>query len=75
MAKYKIVVDKEACIACGICYSLDPDHFKSDDSGKSEVKGGKTEDKESVGKFDDDKKEKAKEAARACPVDAITIKE
>lgn len=72
---YKIIVDKETCIACGTCYALDPDHYKSDEAGKSEVKGGKVEGKTSTGSFDDEKIDAAKEAAEACPVDAIEVKE
>lgn len=74
MAKYEVVVDKETCIACGVCYSLDPNHYESGNEGKSEVKGGEVEEGISEGSFDDNKKDEAKEAARACPVNAIEVK-
>jgi predicted heme/steroid binding protein/ferredoxin len=70
--KYTIEVDREGCIACGVCYTADPTHFESGDEGKTKVVGG-TSNGKSVGSFDDDKIEDAKSAALACPVGVITV--
>lgn len=71
--KYTIEVDRENCIACGVCYGTDPNHFEGDADGKSRVHGGTT-DGVSVGTFDDDLGDDAKRAADACPVSVITLK-
>ncbi len=70
--KYTIEVDRDTCIACGVCYGTDPSHYESDSAGKSQVIGGTTNGT-SVGSFED-QKEDAQRAADSCPVTAITIK-
>lgn len=70
--KYKIEIDREKCIACGTCYSLDPVHFEPSENLKSKVVGGKTNEK-SEGNFDDENIEEAQEAADSCPVNAIEV--
>ncbi|MCW4017727.1 MAG: ferredoxin [Candidatus Bathyarchaeota archaeon] len=72
--KYQIEVNREECISCGTCYTMDPDHFGSDSEEKSIVIGGTTNGK-STGTFDDDKKAEAQAAADSCPVSVITITE
>ena len=69
--KYTVEVDREACIACGVCYSTDPTHFEGDAGGKSHVLGGATNGK-SAGSFED-LREDAQRAADSCPVTAITL--
>jgi ferredoxin len=69
---YKIEVDREACIACGVCYGTDPAHYEGDSESKSQVIGGKGNGK-SIGSFDDGAKTDAQRAADSCPVTAITI--
>ncbi|MCF7928682.1 MAG: ferredoxin [Spirochaetales bacterium] len=71
--KYRIKVDKDACIADGVCYSMDPDHYVEDDEGKADVAGGSMDGQVSVGEFDDDGFDDAQDAADTCPVDAITV--
>jgi len=73
--KYKIEIDRSGCIACGTCYTLDDDHFESDDEGKSTVIGGETDENASLGVFDDEKIEDAREAEDSCPVSVITVTE
>jgi ferredoxin len=73
--KYKIEIEREGCIACGTCYSLDPNHFEPDDKEKSTVIGGETDDSASSGVFDDDEIENAREAADSCPSSIITVTE
>jgi ferredoxin len=69
---YKIEVDRENCIACGVCYGTDPTHFEGDSEGKSKVIGGKSNGK-SVGTFDDGAKDDAQRAADSCPVSVISV--
>ena len=70
--KYTIEVDREACIACGVCYGTDPNHYEGDTEGKSRVSRGESNGK-STGSFEDDLKDDAQRAADSCPVTAITI--
>jgi ferredoxin len=73
--KYKIEIEREGCIACGTCYSVDPVHFESDDEGKSTVIGGETDASASSGVFDDEEIESAQNAEDNCPVAVITVTE
>ncbi|MGD0645887.1 MAG: ferredoxin [Candidatus Bathyarchaeia archaeon] len=70
--RYRIEVNREECIACTTCYTLDPDHFESDSEGKSKVKGG-VSNGESTGSFDDEKITQAQEAENSCPVSVIKV--
>jgi len=71
--KYRIKVDKDKCIADGVCYSMDPDHYVEDDEGKAEAADGSMDGSVSVAEFDDDGFDEAKDACDACPVEAIEI--
>lgn len=73
--KYKIEIEREGCIACGTCYSIDPSHFEPDDEGKSTVIEGETDANASSGVFDDEEIENAREAEDSCPSSVITITE
>jgi len=73
--KYRIKVDKEACLEDGVCFSMDPAHYEEDDEGKAQVIGGHMDGNVSVGEFDDDGFEDAKEAADLCPGEAIIVEE
>lgn len=55
-----IKVDQNTCIGCGLCASMCPDVFVMNSEGKSEV----------VAQINEDC---AKQAALACPVNAITV--
>ena len=61
----KVTVDEELCVGCGACVDICPEVFDlEDDMAKvltNEVPG--------------ELEESASEAAEACPVDAIIIKE
>jgi ferredoxin len=71
--KYRIKVDKDKCIADGVCYSMDPDHYEEDDEGKADVTNGSMDGAMSEGEFDDDAYDEANDACDACPVEAIEI--
>jgi len=73
--KYKIEINRENCIACGSCYSINPTHFEPDEQGKSKVIDGKTSDLISTGEFDDTEIESARDAEDSCPVSIITVSE
>lgn len=60
----KAIVDKDTCIACGVCPSVCPDIFEMQDDGKA---GTITD--EVAAEF----AEQAKEAEESCPVNAISI--
>jgi ferredoxin len=74
--KVKVRVDEKLCIGSGTCVVLASEHFELNDDGKAELKPSEhaktkgstlTLDVNSAGK------EKLLEAARACPVQAISI--
>ncbi|MGB8779176.1 MAG: ferredoxin [Candidatus Bathyarchaeia archaeon] len=71
---YKIEVDRDNCIACATCYTIDPAHFESDAEGKSKVVGGKSNGR-STGSFDDSKIADAQAAECSCPVSVIKVTE
>ncbi len=66
MGKWKVTVDRDACIGDGICASLCPDVFEMDDEGKSVVI------KEEIG---DDLYDCVKEAVDSCPVSCISMEQ
>ena len=59
-------VDKDTCIACGLCPSICPDCFDMEDDGKAGA---------IVDKVPESSIDSAKEAQESCPVDAISIEE
>jgi len=58
----KAVIDKNLCIGCSLCADLAPASFQMNDEMKSEPKEEIVSDEN-----------KAKEAAEACPVKAISL--
>ncbi len=70
--KFRIEIDREGCIACATCYTLDPAHFEPDSEGKSKVIGG-TSNGKSEGSFNDEKSKDAQEAEASCPVSVIKV--
>jgi len=70
--KYKVEIDRNGCIVCATCYTIDPSHFESDPYGKSKVVGGVSNGK-STGTFNDSDNENAQTAANSCPVSVITV--
>ena len=65
MARYKIELNKDACIGCGACASVCKDLFELDEQ----------EMKAHPKKKEIDKLGCAKEAEDSCPVDAIKVTE
>lgn len=62
----KARVDKEKCIACGLCPSICPDVFEIEDDGKAGA---------IVDSVPEDLADDAKEAEESCPVSAIKVSE
>ena len=60
----KAVVDKDTCIACGLCPSICPEVFEMEDDGKA---GTVTD------SVPEDVQDSAKEAEESCPVNAISV--
>ena len=60
----KATVDKDTCIACGLCPSICPECFEIEDDGKA----GFIVDLAPCGSEDE-----FKEAAESCPVSAISV--
>lgn len=58
----KVHIDKDLCISCGSCVALCPDHFEFDDDNLAKA-------------TDDSVNEEVKDAANACPTEAIIIEE
>ena len=73
--KYKIEIERGGCIACGVCYSIDPSHFEPDSEGKSTVIGGETDSHGSLGIFEEEEIENSRTAEDSCPVSIITVTE
>ncbi|MFF4642648.1 ferredoxin [Streptomyces sp. NPDC001389] len=61
----RISVDRDVCIGAGQCVLAAPQVFTQDDDGLSEVLPGR----------EDGHSPMVREAARACPVSAITVRE
>jgi ferredoxin len=70
--KYVIEIDRDGCIACATCYTIDSTHFESDAEGKSKVVGGQSNGK-STGSFEDKSIDEAQVAESSCPVSVIKV--
>jgi ferredoxin len=73
LVKYKIEVDLKTCVSTGACYATDRLHFKSGKNQQADVIGGQTDETKSSNVFDDNQMASAQEAAKNCPVSAITV--
>lgn len=78
MVKYRITIDRNLCIACGIAPSICPQVFAlGDDNGKNRVidtYNEKTTEEESIGVVSEELYDCAKQGTDACPVQAISLK-
>jgi ferredoxin len=77
MSKFRVEIDKNACQGFGACVELCPQFFQfSDADGKSSMKGAKEVMKENevvAEVLELDELECIREAAEACPFNAIHI--
>ena len=60
----KAVVDKDTCIACGLCPSICPESFEIEDDGKAGF---------IVDEAPSECEDEVQEAAESCPVNAISV--
>ncbi|MGQ9479696.1 MAG: ferredoxin [Thermoproteota archaeon] len=78
MARYKVSVNKDSCIACGVCYSTCPEVFEPDDEGKSQIVSkyrASISQSVSEGIVENSAADCARSAMETCPVQAISIEE
>jgi len=73
MVKYKVEVNLKKCVSTKACYTTDKLHFQSGKNQQSNVIGGQTDESKSTNVFDDNQLADAQEAAKSCPVSAITV--
>ena len=74
MAKFKIIYDKNNCVAAGPCAAVDSVHFKiNPEDGKAELIGGK-EVSPGIFELEVDDDDLANQAAAVCPAAVITVK-
>ncbi|RLG46398.1 MAG: ferredoxin [Thermoproteota archaeon] len=69
----KVTIDRDACIACGVCASLCPDVFELDEEGKSSLVAQFRGSSPTEGEIPDDLADCARQAAENCPVQAISV--
>lgn len=62
---WQVHVDKDLCIGAGVCTAIAAQSFELDDEGKAVILKG----------IDQDDKDTILDAAKACPVAAIIIKQ
>lgn len=62
LAKYRIAVDQNKCIAAASCVAVAPDTFELNDEDKAQIKPNSSETEETK-----------LLAAQSCPVGAITV--
>ena len=62
----KLHVDNNKCIGCGLCVSMNEDHFEFNDEGVSTVK---------IPEVTPEEKNDLLTVVESCPVGAITIEE
>jgi ferredoxin len=68
MTKYKVIINRDRCVDCGICTGRCPTHAKTLSQLLSQNREGV-----SVGVFSEDIYDRVKQLAEACPVKAIII--
>ncbi len=73
MAKYKVRLNKDTCIGCGMCVSIAPHIFEM---GKMKSNLVGLEDSDSgiqEKEIDDEEYKAAKEAEKSCPTSSISV--
>jgi ferredoxin len=75
MAKLKVTIDREECISCESCWTICPEVFQEnpDDHWSEIVEKYRTADNPAEGEVPPELRDKARDAADACPVQIIHI--
>lgn len=77
MPKYRVIINREACIACGAAPAACPDIFElGSDTGKNRVVekySVQTDERVSIGIIPEELRECAENGAAVCPVNAIKV--
>lgn len=74
MSDFKIVHDRPACIGCGVCAAINPEHWEmSTKDGKSDVIGCEMDGTNEVLEIEELGSDM--DAAEACPVNCIHLYE
>ena len=73
MQSIKIIHDQNRCIGCNACVNLAPQNWRINENGKAELIGSKKKGKYFVGEIFECDKENNQDAAKACPMQIITI--
>jgi ferredoxin len=71
MGRFRVIIDHSACQGFGACVELCSKFNLSDEDNKSHVEGGKKSEKEEIVELDE--LDCHKQAAQACPFNAIHI--
>jgi len=74
MAKFKIIYDRNGCVAAGACAAVDSEHFSiNPNDGKADLIGGK-EVSPGIFELEVDSDELANQASGVCPAAVISVK-
>jgi len=75
--KFKVTIDRDECIICGVCWSSCPEFFESgsEDELSQVVEEYQVDDAVDEGMAPADLEECVTEAADGCPVEIIHIQE
>ena len=72
--KYRITYDRPGCIGAAACEAVCPEFWKIGEDGKADLKGAKKEGDKQVLEIQEKDFRKNMDAAEACPVNVIHIK-
>ncbi len=76
-SRYRVIIDRDACIGCGVAAEVCPDVFElGEDNGKNRAREkyeAKTTDSISIGIIPESMLNCVENAADSCPVSAIRV--
>ncbi|MCR4334989.1 MAG: ferredoxin [archaeon] len=73
MTKFKIIYNRNDCVAAGPCAAVDSDHFEiNPKDGKADLIGGK-ETSPGIWELEIEEDDKANQAVEVCPAAVISV--